>query len=614
LNELEQQPEEKRLEWYNQRVFDQIQSELNSKYEVLEILPFNPTKKRTECTLKDTATGKIFKLTKGAPHVISALDKNHDVAERVHHKVQELGKEGIRAMVMAISDPIKSWAEGPGSEEANKALEIEWHLTGLMSFLDPPRPDTKDTIIKSQAYGCPVVMITGDHALIAVKTCKVLEMGKMDGPNWPDIHGPDKLPTLDDEGKAPEDLADKYGEYIKSADGFAQVYPEHKYLIVEAFRQMQYKVGMTGDGVNDAPALKRADVGIAVSGATDAARAAADIVLTKEGLSTIVDGIEIARCIFSRMKSFITYRIAATLQLLLFFFIAVLVWIPADFSENAPYPWEWPEFFSLPVIFLILITVINDVTLISIGYDYAVPSRFPERWVLPALFCVAGAIMFVASGSSLLLLYWCLDSNNPGSFFRNIGIVGESGMVYGHIINIMFLKVAISDILSLFLARTAHKFFFQKRPHPVLFICVLMGCTISTTIAIWVPCEHGQATYNNSTGVWNITVDGSNLEHVPICGLAYDNGSLLAFYTWLYCILCMVVQDILKVITFRTIIYYNAWNINNKVGFKAGYLERQYNKASIYCMARCRRGCKPMKKKGPEASVVEKDSKEKLTV
>jgi len=611
LGEMEQQPEESRSEWYNQRIYDQIQSELTPKYEVLEIVPFNPTKKRTECTLKEIATGEIFRVTKGAPHVISALDMDAEVAEKVHHKVQDLGKEGIRAMVMAISDPItKSWTYGPGSEEANKALKVDWHITGLMSFLDPPRPDTKDTIVKSQAYGCPVVMITGDQALIAVKTCKVLEMGRRDRPNWPNIQGPDQLPMLDEDGKAPDDLASKYGQYIKSADGFAQVYPEHKFLIVEAFRQMEYKVGMTGDGVNDAPALKRADVGIAVSGATDAARAAADIVLTKEGLSTIVDGIEIARCIFSRMKSFITYRIAATLQLLLFFFIAVLAWVPEHFNENAPYPWEWPDFFSLPVLFLITITVINDVTLISVGYDYAVPSKFPERWVLPALFCIAGVIMFVACGSSLLLLYWCLDANNPGSFLRQIGVVGSSGMVYGHIINIIFLKVAISDILSLFLCRTAQKFFFQKMPHPVLFSCVVIGCTLSTVISIWTPCSHGEATFNNATQKWNVTVAPSNLENVPICGLAYDNGSLLAFYTWLYCLLCFVFQDILKVITFRALIYFNAWNINNKVGFKPGYLERQYNKASTYCTLFCKR-CRLPKKKKATIKVADKDESKK---
>jgi magnesium-transporting ATPase (P-type) len=114
-------------------------------------------------------------------------------------------------MVIAISDPIKEWATGPGSEEINKDVQLEWHITGLMSFLDPPREDTAETIVKSQAYGCPVVMITGDHALIAVKTCKVLEMGKMDGPKWPDIHGPEKLPLLDEDGKAPDGLVENYG-------------------------------------------------------------------------------------------------------------------------------------------------------------------------------------------------------------------------------------------------------------------------------------------------------------------------------------------------------------------------------------------------------------------
>jgi H+-transporting ATPase len=302
----------------------------------------------------------------------------------------------------------------------------------------------------------------------------------------------------------------------------------------------------------------------------------------------------------------------------------VLAWIPSEFSKNAPYAWEWPDFFSLPVIFLILITVINDVTLISVGYDYAVPSRFPERWVLPALFTVASAIMFVACGSSLLLLYWCLDSNNPGSFLQSIGVVGSSGMVYGHIINIIFLKVAISDILSLFLCRTAHKFFFQKMPHPVLFVCVLMGCTVSTAIAIWVPCDHGSATYNNVTGKWNVTSPGSSLENVPVCGLVYDNGSLLALYTWLYCLLCFVVQDLLKVATFRTILYFNAWNINNKVGFQPGYLERQYTKMSIFCGHRFKRGCrgcnlkrmfkKPKKEEVAEVGLQKDSTKQELRV
>jgi H+-transporting ATPase len=355
---------------------------------------------------------------------------------------------------------------------------------------------------------------------------------------------------LDKNGNPPEKLVTNYGEHIKNADGFAQVFPEHKFLIVETYRQLGYKCGMTGDGVNDAPALKRADVGIAVAGATDAAKAAADIVLTQEGLSTIVLGLEVSRSIFARMKSFLTYRIAATLQLLTFFFIAVFAFIPSEYARNAPDASIWPGFFSLPVIFLIILTVINDGTLISIGYDHAVPSRYPERWVLPALFIVSIALGAVACGSSLLLLYICLTSWEPTGLLQLLGI---GGLPYGEIVNIMFLKVAVTDILTLFSSRTSHQFFFQRKPHYILLICTGVALCISTALSLAWPC--------------------GTLDEIHVCGLGYHK-KMVAVYIWVYCLVVFLIQDLVKVITWRILIRFNLFNINHQV-----------NKSQIYSRA-----------------------------
>merc|ERR1711871_1897632 len=218
-------------------------------------------------------------------------------------------------------------------------------------------------------------MVTGDHLLIAKETARELGMGDR-------IYGPE-------EWKEAQSKSEKAAQQlVYGADGFAQVMHEDKYYIVEKLQNKGHVTGMTGDGVNDAAALKLADVGIAVAGATDAARAAADIVLTQEGLSTIISGIIIARKIFVRIRNFIIYRVAPTLQLLSFFFISVFAFKPADYMpddwQNTPGfdPHAWPEYFHMPVLMLMLITLLNDGTLIAIGYDNVIPTKDPCVWNL----------------------------------------------------------------------------------------------------------------------------------------------------------------------------------------------------------------------------------------
>lgn len=286
---------------------------------------------------------------------------------------------------------------------------------------------------------------------------------------------------------------------------------------------------MTGDGVNDAPALKRADVGIAVAGATDAARAAADIVLTQEGLSSIIHAIIIAREIFQRMSNFITYRISATLQLIFFFIIAIFALHPSNFQQPPDDELDrgepWPEFFHMPVLMLMLITLLNDGTLITIAYDYAKADEMPNRWNLPVLFIVSSVLGAVSCISSLLLLYFLLDSWNPDGFIQKLGM---PGLQYGQIITSIYLKVSVSDFLTLFSARTGRSWFYQIRPGPILLLGGIIALALSSILAIVWP----------DTDLDDIMVEGLS-SNIPVF-----------FFVWILCLISWVIQDGLKVLTY----------------------------------------------------------------
>jgi H+-transporting ATPase len=256
-----------------------------------KFVPFDPIHKRTETEAQDSS-GKNFKVTKGAPQVILEMCKPaEDFAKTVEAKVNEFAGKGFRTL-------------GVARQNENGA----WQFLGLLPLFDPPREDSAQTIREAGEHGIQVKMVTGDNTAIAKQIASQLGLGT-------NIHTAGEFfkDTSEDDVILPKTAA-----AVEAAEGFAQVFPEHKFQIVKALQSKGHIVGMTGDGVNDAPALKQANTGIAVSGATDAARAAAALVLTAPGLSVIIQAVETARKIFERMNSYAIYRITETIRIMFF--------------------------------------------------------------------------------------------------------------------------------------------------------------------------------------------------------------------------------------------------------------------------------------------------------
>jgi len=322
---------------------------------LLDFKPFNPVDKRTEITYREESSGKIKRVTKGMTGIIIELctrNKSEELENRLESDVEEYATRGLRALAVAYEE-----VEGDNPEKEGNGFE----LIGLLAIFDPPREDTKQTIDDALALGVKVKMVTGDQLAIAKETGRRLGLG--------DHMYPAKV--LKD-GPAPGGKHASLDEMIMDADGFAGVFPEHKYEIVKRLQGLGHLCAMTGDGANDAPALSRANVGIAVEGATDAARGAADIVLTEPGLSTIVHAIRGSRVIFQRMRNYSIYACAVTIRIVVCF--AVLAFA---------YKFDFPPFMVL------IIALLNDGTIMTLSVDRVLPSMTPDSWDLAEIFSYA---------------------------------------------------------------------------------------------------------------------------------------------------------------------------------------------------------------------------------
>jgi H+-transporting ATPase len=418
-------------------------------YTVNHFEPFNPVDKRTEATVT-AADGTTFKVSKGAPQVILALvDNAASIRAAADAAVKDFAVRGFRSLGVARAD-------------------------GNATHRFHPRKDAKTTIATAKAMGVTIKMVTGDAIAIAKETAAKVGLGTniLDAAGLGDVKKKETAAMV---------------RSIETSDGFAQVFPEHKYHIVDVLQQRGHIVGMTGDGVNDAPALKKADCGIAVSGATDAARAAAAIVLLTPGLSVIIDAIKESRKIFQRMNSYAMYRIAETLRVLLFMTVAILVF----------------NFYPVTAIMIVMLALLNDGAILSIAYDNVHYKMKPEAWNMRLVLGISTVLGVVGPIAAFGLFY-----------------LGDRVFNLGHpqLQTMMYLMLSVAGHLTIFLTRTRGPFW-SIRPARVLLAAVLGTQTVATLIAVYGlfmhPLGWGWAAF-----VWGYAI---------IWALASDRVKLLAY-------------------------------------------------------------------------------------
>jgi H+-transporting ATPase len=426
-------------------------------YKILSFKPFDPVVKRTEATVEDDQ-GYRFQVTKGAPQVILSLAKDRErVEDDAEKAVNAFASKGYRALGVAKTD---------GGQE--------WHYVGLIALYDPPREDSAETIVTAQSMGIEVKMITGDHIAIAKELAKRVKLGT-------NIVTASALSSKSDS---------ETERVVEEADGFAEVFPEHKYRIVDLLQRKDHIICMTGDGVNDAPALKKADAGIAVAGATDAAKSAADVVLTKPGLSVIIDAVKESRKIFQRMTNYAIYRINETIRVLLFVTVSIIVF----------------QFYPVTALMIVLLALLNDMPIMTIAYDNVRISNRPEKWNMRVLLGISTYLGLIGVVSSFGLLYIGL-----ALLHLNTSILQS----------FIYLKLSVAGHLALFVARTKGPFWSIKPAKPLLLAVILTQLTATI-----------------------ITVYGILL---PAMGWA------LAGLVWGYALASFLVQDFLKVRLYRVL-------------------------------------------------------------
>jgi H+-transporting ATPase len=418
----------------------------------LHFLPFSPANRRTALTYLD-GEGKMHRVSKGAPEEILDMAHNKlEIKEKVHATIDKFAERGLRSLGLAYQEVPDGDVKGEGGP---------WDFVALLPLFDPPRHDSAQTIERALHLGVSVKMITGDQLAIAKETGRRLGMGTNMYPSS------SLLSDNNTEGVSVDEL-------IENADGFAGVFPEHKYEIVKRLQSRKHICGMTGDGVNDAPALKKADIGIAVDDATDAARGASDIVLTEPGLSVIISAVLTSRAIFQRMKNYTIYAVSITIRIVMGFMLLCVFWE-----------------FDFPPFMVLVIAILNDGTIMTISKDRVKPSPTPDCWKLKEIFAT-GVVLGAYLAIMTVVFFWAAYETN---FFHNIFHVRNFNQhhfkmkdkkVAAHLneqmASAVYLQVSTISQALIFVTRS-RSWSFVERPGFLLVIAFLIAQLVASVIS-----------------------------------------------------------------------------------------------------------------------------------
>ncbi|XP_010539423.1 PREDICTED: ATPase 2, plasma membrane-type isoform X2 [Tarenaya hassleriana] len=466
----------------------------------VHFLPFNPVDKRTALTYID-ADGNWHRASKGAPEqILDLCNARHDLRSKVHSVIDKYADRGLRSLGVARQVVPEKTKESPGGP---------WQFVGLLPLFDPPRHDSAETIRRALELGVNVKMITGDQLAIGKETGRRLGMGTNMYPSA-SLLGQDKDPSI---ASIPVE------ELIEKADGFAGVFPEHKYEIVKKLQERKHICGMTGDGVNDAPALKKADIGIAVADATDAARSASDIVLTEPGLSVIISAVLTSRAIFQRMKNYTIYAVSITIRIVFGFMFVALIW-KFDFSP----------------FMVLIIAILNDGTIMTISKDRVKPSPTPDSWKLNEIFAT-GVVLGGYMALMTVIFFW--GAYETDVFPRMFGVRDLRGREH-EMMAALYLQVSIVSQALIFVTRS-RSWSFVERPGLLLVTAFILAQLVATVIAVY-----------------------ANWSFARIKGIGWGWAGVI----WLYSIVFYVPLDVMK-FGIRYVLSGKAWVnlIDNKTAF-----------------------------------------------